>query len=450
MWLSKLALLLASAAVSLAAEARNFAADPAPSDASPGVTTFLRVSSDVVAGAADNGPRFRVLQAAPAPGANPNVGPGGVVLAPAAQNFPPVWIGVRCTPLPESLAAHIGNKGLMVANILVNSPADRAGLVQYDVILRLNGRAIESAEGLIDAVGQLGADKTGELEIIRGGKEMKLSIQPAARSAAGDAQFKYHEPDVVTMREMKLRGRALRPDGQGNWMLQDLGDFQRLPDLFRDLEPLWDQWGTFFTPGDPDDPSGSPDVDTDADADAQVEVRVSINRNGQSIDVQRSKDGTFTVTRSEPGGQPTTKTYESADEFRQDDEATYRAYLRHGGGRGRVMIFSPSADDLMIGQQDLRARVEEMARKAREHAGRLKDQARDMAREMRNEAQLLWRGQWNNAGSGESTVVKMDASGAIKILTTTAGKSESAEFANVEELKKNRPDLYEKVKNIFE
>ena len=50
-------------------------------------------------------------------------------------------------PVPEVLASHLQNDGgAIVVNIARNSPADKAGLKRYDVILRINDKRIEAGD----------------------------------------------------------------------------------------------------------------------------------------------------------------------------------------------------------------------------------------------------------------------------------------------------------------
>ena len=54
------------------------------------------------------------------------------------------WLGVVMVDVPKALSAHLntGDEGLMVINVIRDSPADTAGIQQYDVILRVDNEAI--------------------------------------------------------------------------------------------------------------------------------------------------------------------------------------------------------------------------------------------------------------------------------------------------------------------
>ena len=56
------------------------------------------------------------------------------------------WIGIRIAPVSSELASHLKLKegaGLMISNIVKGSPADKAGLGRYDVMLKVAGKAID-------------------------------------------------------------------------------------------------------------------------------------------------------------------------------------------------------------------------------------------------------------------------------------------------------------------
>ena len=55
-------------------------------------------------------------------------------------------------PVPEALAAHVRQGKFMLINIAEGSPADQAGLDQYDVVLSFNDRPIEELSDLLDAI----------------------------------------------------------------------------------------------------------------------------------------------------------------------------------------------------------------------------------------------------------------------------------------------------------
>lgn len=80
------------------------------------------------------------------------------------------WLGVEITDLSPQMAQYLGVKvdgGILVANVIPRSPADKAGLARFDLIIKFKGKRVRKASELQDLVR---ASKVGErvkIEIIR-------------------------------------------------------------------------------------------------------------------------------------------------------------------------------------------------------------------------------------------------------------------------------------------
>jgi len=60
---------------------------------------------------------------------------------PAARADDPAWLGVRLGPIPEALAAHLKDaRGAIVDDVVQGSPAEKAGLKRFDMIVAVGGR----------------------------------------------------------------------------------------------------------------------------------------------------------------------------------------------------------------------------------------------------------------------------------------------------------------------
>ena len=80
--------------------------------------------------------------------------------------------------LPDRAAA-LGwtrHHGVIVNYVLPDTAAAAAGLQADDILMALNGVPIESAEGLIDAIGALGPDTRVTFEIWRGGQQITAEV----------------------------------------------------------------------------------------------------------------------------------------------------------------------------------------------------------------------------------------------------------------------------------
>ncbi|MCX5646470.1 MAG: PDZ domain-containing protein [Phycisphaerae bacterium] len=130
---------------------------------------------------------------------------------------PRSYIGVNLdsAPLPELLTKHLrldAGQGIRINNIMVDSPADKAGLERDDIIAVFEGQKVTGLEQVINAVRKVDVGTTVSLEVIHLGQ--RQTVQAKLGPAPQTVQWKYPlEPDVVTSWRP---GRVFRvgPNGQ--------------------------------------------------------------------------------------------------------------------------------------------------------------------------------------------------------------------------------------------
>jgi Do/DeqQ family serine protease len=89
------------------------------------------------------------------------------------------WFGVIMTPLTPNLAEQLGlhdSRGALVAATLANSPAERSGLHEGDVILSFNGRSIWDWKDLRNRIAESQVETPVKFTILRAGKTLDLSV----------------------------------------------------------------------------------------------------------------------------------------------------------------------------------------------------------------------------------------------------------------------------------
>ena len=101
------------------------------------------------------------------------------------------WLGVQIQNINKDLAESFGLKkaeGILVSEVQKDSPASSAGLQRDDIILRLNGEALEDVSDLRNRVALLPPDSKATLDILRDGREKKVQVtigeQPSNFSTA--------------------------------------------------------------------------------------------------------------------------------------------------------------------------------------------------------------------------------------------------------------------------
>ncbi len=360
---------------------------------------------------------------------------------------PSAWVGVRMTPIPAPLAAHIGNTGLMVANVVEGSPADQTGIQQYDVVVAFDRAQVHNADDLVRAITEVGVGHTTEIVVIRKGERKTLSITPADRPGAANVKFKYDEPESQ-LNSLKVRGRKLRLGPDGRWIFEDLGPMTQLPDPLKEMKDFdlknWQHW--FSGKKDPFGQRGN-DVQrwnpywVDPNTDAQVEINVHFSDNDGSLAIRRKADGSYHVERVDPDGNRSEATYDSRDAFQDEDPDAFEKFQTYDAG-GRFTILRPQIDRLPQMQQDFQQRFEEMVESARQRA----EEAAERAHEAARQAYQLHA----SGGKASRLSIKLDSGGSIKIEIQEDGETNTYEFENVDQLRQTNPELYERVRDLIE
>ncbi len=94
------------------------------------------------------------------------------------------WMGVEIQELTPQLAESFGlesERGVIIAGVLRDGPADKGGLKPGDIITRINDQTIENGH---DALNTIGQTQPGEKVTVLGqreGKELKLKIEVGER-----------------------------------------------------------------------------------------------------------------------------------------------------------------------------------------------------------------------------------------------------------------------------
>ncbi len=148
------------------------------------------------------------------------------------------YLGVGIQDLTQDLAKSFGlkqAKGALVGSVAEDSPADRAGLKQGDVIVTYQGRPVEDPAELQRAVTRMPVGTKATLKIIRDGREQELTVtigeqSETAKMASADAPMEHalagvevQNLDRQIARELGLNGKVqgvvvvnVEPDSQAD------------------------------------------------------------------------------------------------------------------------------------------------------------------------------------------------------------------------------------------
>ncbi|MEM8678998.1 MAG: PDZ domain-containing protein [Planctomycetota bacterium] len=99
-------------------------------------------------------------------------------------------VGIQLLPVSDLLRAQFGldeGQGIGVGGVIAGSPAEEAGLAQFDVIVSANGDAVNGFQGLVDAVEQAGNGGDAlTLSVMRRGDEISVEVTPVKRESDDD------------------------------------------------------------------------------------------------------------------------------------------------------------------------------------------------------------------------------------------------------------------------
>lgn len=109
------------------------------------------------------------------------------------------WLGVSIQPVTDEIAASFGLKhaqGALISDIKADSPAEKAGLRQGDIILRFAGKEIKDARQLQMVVADTAIGQKVDVDIFRGGKPMKISVTLGNSDSVSATHPRSNEPQA--------------------------------------------------------------------------------------------------------------------------------------------------------------------------------------------------------------------------------------------------------------
>jgi serine protease Do len=165
------------------------------------------------------------------------------------------WLGVQIQPVTPEIASSLGlkePKGALVASIVPDSPAARAGIRQGDIILSVSGREIADAHDLTRKVASLPVGKSAGFAILRDGQHKTVDVAVGARkdmqvaSNQGSLQEGLPPGGAATGKAMGLGLTGMTPEVRRAYNLGD--DVQGV--LVTKVDPESDAAEKGLQPGD--------------------------------------------------------------------------------------------------------------------------------------------------------------------------------------------------------
>jgi serine protease Do len=127
------------------------------------------------------------------------------------------WLGIMIQDLTPELAKSFGisrTKGVVVADVVQNGPADKAGIKRGDVITGMNGKDVENAHILTRFVGNTPPGTSIPLQIVRDGRSKEIKVTVGAMPEdEGEAAPPKEEPSAWGLTVQNLTPELARRFG---------------------------------------------------------------------------------------------------------------------------------------------------------------------------------------------------------------------------------------------
>lgn len=94
------------------------------------------------------------------------------------------WVGIEVQDLSPELMESFGLKtgeGALIAGVLKNGPADRAGVKPGDVLTAVNGKRVADSSSLLNLIAGLKPGESAKLSVARKNSSMEFGVQVARR-----------------------------------------------------------------------------------------------------------------------------------------------------------------------------------------------------------------------------------------------------------------------------
>ena len=361
------------------------------------------------------------------------------------------WLGVAMSTVPESLSSQLqlDGRGMLVSNVVKDSPAEKAGILAHDVILEIGGEELTADFNAAARV--IRARKPGdavEVIVLRDGQEQTLRATIGSRKEAGAGGFAWTmtAPDAQIEDEVRTRGKIVARGPGGEWVVKDIGNLEELKDLPEDIRAMLPE-------------SGSRQVHV-FNQGGSSNVRVKVDRDGASTAVEQSDGGEITVKRTDASGATSTDTYANVEELRQADPEAAELYT--DAGRAKFFHFDVDGDfdvDMDFDVELLGEHADELRDQLHSQLGDARERYQEAMEEVHRLMEKMHAGEGDGkaqfffrpmAGAGkpkQSFEVRTDGTIEVRI---RKGDSELVQlYRNEQDLAKRNPEMAEKYRALM-
>jgi serine protease Do len=131
------------------------------------------------------------------------------------------WLGVGIQDISEEVAEYYGIKeknGVLVTEVFPGDPADLAGIKPKDIILSVNGKAVDSARQLTGMIADISVGDTIQIKINRNGKSRTTDVKIAKRE---DTKISGKSTQERKQAQLGIQASEITPETARRFNLKD-------------------------------------------------------------------------------------------------------------------------------------------------------------------------------------------------------------------------------------
>ncbi len=348
------------------------------------------------------------------------------------------WLGVCVSPVPSALAAHLDLKGegVMVRNLVKGSPAQKARLDRYDVIVAVGKDQVRNLDGFIS---KLKAHKPGDkvrLTLHRKGQKRTVTVTLGKPVDRAELDYVYDEDTDEAWQDVYRLHKGVFEKGPKGWTFTGPKGRIDLPKILSESLPKH-PWA---------------DIQVHLGGGGKGKGSFSILRtvDGKTIRIEGRDGAGITVTRAE-GGKTVRRKFKDADELRRKDADAYELYktILQGDKGVRSYVVVQPGERGKAAFEKARAAAKRMREEAEKRQREIEEQFKTWADKARTHPFIRPYRIAQAPGKEARYQFDVDEKGRIKVEVRQGDSAAKLTFDSEEQMKKKAPKLYKAYEKLL-